>query len=276
MKTSIVPLPPFFCLVALLVLSFSVVGSTRVHASPPANDDLANAQVIPTGSSFSVAGTEIGASSEKFERATDYPYNDLGSTVWYSWTPSISGTLDATATGAPAPYGTGTALFKGPDTPSLATLLTGTSPGVLSLPSCPVTAGQQYFILVGNDGYFHDFILDGKVTPTGTTAPIISVTVKKPEAVRSTGAVGKVLVELSSAPAADLTVAYTISGTAVNGTDYSLLSGSVTVPAGATKAAIKIKPMAGNGGTAKVKLTIASSQGYTVGSPAKGKVQIVD
>ncbi len=103
------------------------------------------------------------------------------------------------------------------------------------------------------------------------------MTVKTPKAVRSTGATGEMLIELSTAATASaLTVAYKIGGTAVNGVDYKLLSGSVTVPAGATKAAIKIKPRAASAGTIAVKVTLASGEGYTVGGSAKAKVKIVD
>ena len=50
----------------------------------------------------------------------------------------------------------------------------------------------------------------------------------------------------------------------------------MTVPAGVTRAGIKIKPVSGHPGGAKVKVTVVPGQGYTVGSPAKGKVLIVD
>ena len=53
--------------------------------------------------------------------------------------------------------------------------------------------------------------------------------------------VGKV-VTLSSAPAGDLTLTDKIGGTAVNGTDYKMLKGSVTIPAGQTSAEIRVKP----------------------------------
>ena len=47
-------------------------------------------------------------------------------------------------------------------------------------------------------------------------------------------------VKLDKAPAMDLTISYTVGGTATAGTDYTALSGTVTVAAGATSAVIPV------------------------------------
>ncbi len=252
-------------------------------ASPPANDNLANAQVISTDS-FSVAGTEVGATQESFEQSDNFVGTsgvDLNASVWYAWTPSAPGTLHISAVNTSTDGDvTAALLFQGPGTPTKSTYIAGTDPGETTF-TANVTADQPYFFFVGNaDFKAHSFILKGTFVPTGTppatTTPAVTLTVKTPKVVRSTGVAGKVVFELSAASTNDLTVTYKTSGSAINGTDYKMLSGSVTLPAGATKATLKIKPRPDTSGTVSVKLSVTSGDGYTVGDSAKGKVKIVD
>jgi hypothetical protein len=51
---------------------------------------------------------------------------------------------------------------------------------------------------------------------------------------------GQFTVTQSATSATDTVITYAISGTATNGTDYSLLSGSVTITAGSTTATIDV------------------------------------
>ena len=57
------------------------------HTPPPANDLLANAQVL-TGTTLSVSGSLLGATGEAGE---PNPGGENGATVWYSWTAPSSG-----------------------------------------------------------------------------------------------------------------------------------------------------------------------------------------
>jgi hypothetical protein len=81
---------------------------------------------------------------------------------------------------------------------------------------------------------------------------------------------GQFTITLSQAPASDLTVSYDIGGTAVNGTDYSTLSGSVIIPAGQTTATIAF--LALDNGVPNINefvtltLTGTSNPAYTVDS----------
>ncbi|MYB91808.1 MAG: hypothetical protein F4Y09_09590, partial [Rhodothermaceae bacterium] len=88
-----------------------------------------------------------------------------------------------------------------------------------------------------------------------------------------------VRVTLASAPASDLTLSYTLSGTAVEGTDYTIKdSGSVPVSAGATSVNIpvaitddsEIEP------DEDIILTLTSATGYTVGSQKEHTLTIAD
>jgi acetyl esterase/lipase len=83
---------------------------------------------------------------------------------------------------------------------------------------------------------------------------------------------------LSGAAGTDLTVRYTVAGTARNGADYAALSGSLVIPAGQTAAELRIEPIAdGLLETAEtVFVTLAPSPIYKVGSPASAGVLLAD
>ena len=89
-----------------------------------------------------------------------------------------------------------------------------------------------------------------------------------------------VKVNASPAPEADLTVAYTDSGgTAVSGTDYTALSGSVTIAKGATSADITVTVTDDNAveGRETIELALSSTAtDYAVGSTASTTVTIED
>ena len=77
---------------------------------------------------------------------------------------------------------------------------------------------------------------------------------------------------------ADLTVGYTIAGTAKNGVDYTSLSGSVVIPAGQTSAVISVLPTvdALAEGAETIDLTLAYGAAYTVASPTRANVLLFD
>lgn len=78
--------------------------------------------------------------------------------------------------------------------------------------------------------------------------------------------------------ATNLTVAYTLSGTAANGADYAALSGSATIPAGQASVAVAVAPLNDDAlETAEtVILTLAASPSYSVVSPETASVAIED
>ena len=79
---------------------------------------------------------------------------------------------------------------------------------------------------------------------------------------------------------AALTVNYKLAGAAKGGVDYKALSGSVTIPAGAAQAKIKIKPIdnAAHDGTrvVKIKLKPSIDGSYSLGTSATAKIKIID
>lgn len=109
--------------------------------------------------------------------------------------------------------------------------------------------------------------------------PAASVAVRKPVAYeRNPGRVAEFTVSFGSAGFADVTVNYTLGGSAVNGTDYETVAGSVTIPAGETAARVTIVPKdnALTDGPRNVTLTLAEGPGYKLGAATSGEVSIRD
>ena len=75
----------------------------------------------------------------------------------------------------------------------------------------------------------------------------------------------------------DLTVDYSVKGTAKPGVDYTALTGSKTIKAGKASVEIKVKPIGDLNGASKrtVKLTLVPEAAYTVGTAASMKVKIL-
>ena len=75
----------------------------------------------------------------------------------------------------------------------------------------------------------------------------------------------KVKVVASEAPAADLTVGFTASGTAVKGSDYELSAESFTIKAGETSGEITISPKNNVGSSLNINLALTLPAGYIAG-----------
>ena len=129
-----------------------------------------------------------------------------------------------------------------------------------------------------NDGTIYRLALGG-----GSTGPVGTTPVVHPRGVHPGGGRSAAVapacshLTLSAAQTSDIVVTYTIKGSAVNGTDYVLLSGTKKIKAGKTTKPIKVIPQGDLGGEAKktVVLTLAPGTGYTVGTTGKVKVKIL-
>jgi hypothetical protein len=75
-----------------------------------------------------------------------------------------------------------------------------------------------------------------------------------------------------------LTVSYSISGTAVNGTSYNSLSGSITIPSGSASATIPVSPIPNliAEGDRTVILALSASRSYVTGTSSSATVTIHD
>lgn len=142
----------FAALFALAVLT-SLVAGAAAQASPPANDDFADAVVI-TGATGSGAGTNVDATFEAGESSALSSVGTSGD-VWYSWTAPSTGFV-AFRTTNPTPanqtWDTRLAVQTGSDITALTTVQQNDDYPVSSLSSRIVfsaTAGTTYYISVG-------------------------------------------------------------------------------------------------------------------------------
>ncbi|HYG65215.1 MAG TPA: Calx-beta domain-containing protein [Thermoanaerobaculia bacterium] len=80
------------------------------------------------------------------------------------------------------------------------------------------------------------------------------------------------------APAAGLTVRYTVSGTALQGVDAAPLAGALTIPAGETSAVLPVLPVddAVLEGSEALVVTLEAGAGYVREAPASVSVRIAD
>ena len=115
-------------------------------------------------------------------------------------------------------------------------------------------------------------IVDAVAPPTVSVAASAAVAMEG-------GANGVIVVTRTGDTSTALTVNYKVKGTALAGVDYKKLSGVVTIPVGAVKAKIKIKPVIGAviNGTLKVKILVLPDPNgnYVVGTSALAKIKLI-
>jgi hypothetical protein len=106
--------------------------------------------------------------------------------------------------------------------------------------------------------------------------PSISVTADHPDASESGPMAGSFLITRTGNSNLPLTVLFTIGGTALPGSDYRTLAGSVTIPAGSLSATIAVLPISDNleEGDETVLVTLSPSSAYSIASPASATVTI--
>jgi len=82
----------------------------------------------------------------------------------------------------------------------------------------------------------------------------------------------------SGSTAVALTVAYTVGGSATAGSDYTTLSGSVTILAGSTTATVTVTPIddLATESTETISLTLSANASYTLGTPNSGSINLLD
>jgi len=108
--------------------------------------------------------------------------------------------------------------------------------------------------------------------------PTVTITATTPNASETGPTVGEFTVTRSVVTASSLIVNYKISGTAINGTDYTVMSGSVTIEAGLATAPIDVNPISDAvvEGTETVILTLRDNPAYVVATPDSAMVTITD
>ena len=110
-------------------------------------------------------------------------------------------------------------------------------------------------------------------------APLPTVTITAPDPSASevpATDTGKFRIKRMGCTDSDLSVFYTISGTATNGVDYRRLSGNATIRSGRPKVAITVKPIDDTipEPDETVILTLSPDANYIIGSPSTATVTI--
>ena len=72
--------------------------------------------------------------------------------------------------------------------------------------------------------------------------PVVTVVASKPDASEDGPVPGAFTISRTGDTATDLTVFYTLGGTALNGLDYTMLPGFVMIPAGSASADVAVDP----------------------------------
>lgn len=111
-----------------------------------------------------------------------------------------------------------------------------------------------------------------------TSLPTVQITATDARASEAGGNPGSFTFTRDGLATDSLTVGYTVTGTATGGSDYTALSGTVTIPAGASSIPLSVTPLADNlhETSETVIVTLSSGSAYAVGSAATASVGIAD
>jgi serine protease len=117
-------------------------------------------------------------------------------------------------------------------------------------------------------------------TAVATAAGLAVVTVSATDAAAAEAGLdpGTFTITRTGATTSPLTVNYTMSGSATNGTDYTAVSGSVVIAASSSTATVTITPIDDSvfEGNETAILTLSTNAAYGVGSPRSATVTIAD
>ena len=144
----------------------------------------------------------------------------------------------------------------------------------------PPASGKYVLAAVATDGAGLASVSEPVVVVADAAPATVSLGVAGTGIAVEGGARGSVIVTRTGGDVSTpLAVSYKAGGAARRGVDYKALPGTVTIPAGAARAKIKIKPIDGSpdAGTLKVKLTLLPSTdgSYVVGTVFRAKIKIV-
>jgi subtilisin family serine protease/subtilase family serine protease len=119
--------------------------------------------------------------------------------------------------------------------------------------------------------------IDSVVVTVNSNFPKVSVTATTSQATESGPSAGAFTVTRTGDLSAALIVNYTTGGTATSGGDYTALTGSITINAGAPTATIVVTPIDDSAyeSNETVILTVSAGASYTVGTPNTATVTIV-
>ena len=160
----------------------------------------------------------------------------------------------------------------------------GTELSFLSIIQQVNAAATRADLRYGTDAVENVYFLDKQdgvirrvVTTPVTGLPTVTIAAQAAKLAEDAGK-DKIIVTRTGDTSSVLTVVYAAKGSARSGVNYKALSGSVTIPAGSSTAIIKAKLVDDHvrDGTLVLKVTIQPSTSYTVGSPDRAKIKILN
>jgi lysophospholipase L1-like esterase len=147
------------------------------------------------------------------------------------------------------------------------------------LGSFPFVAGTNGNLLIetatATDGFV---IADAAMWRNNDSAPEVNVFPATQSGIEGQTPFPRMIFTRSGNPATTMKIKYTVTGTATPGSDYSILSGSLTLPTGASEVALSIRTIRDLliEGTETVSLTLTPDAAYTIGAAAQATVIIRD
>jgi len=132
--------------------------------------------------------------------------------------------------------------------------------------------------IVSDTAYIVGSPSSATVTIADNDQGIVTVVASDPDASETGPDPGTFRISRGGSTNTALTVRYSMSGTASNGSDYATLSGSMSIPAGSVSANVTVNPVDGTSEeeSETVVLTILTNAAYVVGSPHSATVTIAD
>jgi alpha-tubulin suppressor-like RCC1 family protein len=199
-----------------------------------------------------------------------------------TFTITRGGKLDAAVT---VNYTTGGSAVKGTDYATLGgsvTIPAGATSAVVTITPIDdlLVEGKEYvsLSLTANAAYQTNASTSATLYIWDDEKPEVTLTATDAAAAETNADVGTLKVSCFPAAKANLTVLYTIGGTATAGTDYTALAGSVVIPTGATSATVTVTPVDDVlvESTETVTAALSVNASYQNGSPRSGTVNITD
>jgi hypothetical protein len=148
-------------------------------------------------------------------------------------------------------------------------------------------AGTNGYVTIRNGGTTNYVVanavrfmpLGGIAPPPSNPPPAIAIVASDAQAGEFGTNTGRFcVVSLNGTNSAPVTVNYSVGGTAIPGTDYAALPGSVVIPAGSLVADVPVSPLGSNllTDSVAVTLSLSASTNYAVTNPANATVTILD
>ncbi|MFM2092378.1 MAG: hypothetical protein RLZZ127_2867, partial [Planctomycetota bacterium] len=132
--------------------------------------------------------------------------------------------------------------------------------------------------LASGSGYNVGTTTGVNVTIIASDTPVATVAAADGAAAEAGLDPARFVVSLSNPTTGNTTVTYTVGGTATSGTDFTALSGSVTVGAGQTSVQVTVTPLddAAAEGSETVSVTLTAAAAYSLGDPVSATVTVAD